>query len=59
LQKLYKEDPKAVFPDPIVNLNWNYGADPDVHLVALGIVIFDLGRKLLPIYKSELSGEAH
>ncbi len=34
LQKLYKEDPKAVFPDPIVNLNWNYGADPDVHLVA-------------------------
>ena len=34
LQKLYKGDPKAAFPDPIVNLNWNYGADPDVHLVA-------------------------
>ena len=34
LQKLYKGDPKAVFPDPIVNLTWNYGADPDVHLVA-------------------------
>lgn len=30
-----------------------------VALVALGIVIFDLGRKLLPIYKSELSGSAH
>jgi Ni/Fe-hydrogenase subunit HybB-like protein len=30
-----------------------------VSLVALGIVIFDLGRKYLPIYKSELSGEAH
>jgi Ni/Fe-hydrogenase subunit HybB-like protein len=28
-------------------------------LLALGIVIFDLGRKYLPIYKSELSGEAH
>jgi formate dehydrogenase major subunit len=34
LQKLYKEDPKAVAPDPIVKLAWNYGADPDVHLVA-------------------------
>jgi formate dehydrogenase major subunit len=34
LKKLYKDDPKAVVPDPIVNLNWNYGADPDVHLVA-------------------------
>ncbi len=30
-----------------------------VALIALGIVIFDLGRKLLPIYKSELSGSAH
>jgi Ni/Fe-hydrogenase subunit HybB-like protein len=30
-----------------------------VALVALGIVIFDLGRKLLPIYRSEFSGEAH
>ena len=28
-------------------------------MVALAIVIFDLGRKYLPIYKSELSGEAH
>ena len=34
LKKLYKDDPKAVFPDPIVKLNWNYGDDPDVHLVA-------------------------
>jgi formate dehydrogenase major subunit len=34
LKKLYQGDSKAVFPDPIVNLNWNYGADPDVHLVA-------------------------
>jgi len=34
LQQLYKEDPKAVFPDPMVKLSWNYGADPDVHLVA-------------------------
>ncbi len=34
LQKLYKGDPKAVFPAPIVNLNWNYGAAPDVHQVA-------------------------
>jgi formate dehydrogenase major subunit len=34
LKKLYKEDPKAVSPEPIVQLNWNYGDDPDVHLVA-------------------------
>ena len=34
LIKLYKDDRKAAFPDPIVNLAWNYGADPDVHLVA-------------------------
>jgi len=34
LKKLYGADPKAVSPDPIVKLNWNYGDDPDVHLVA-------------------------
>jgi formate dehydrogenase major subunit len=34
LKKLYQADPKAVCPEPIVNLNWNYGDDPDVHLVA-------------------------
>jgi formate dehydrogenase major subunit len=34
LKKLYKEDAKAVAPEAIVNLNWNYGEDPDVHLVA-------------------------
>ncbi len=34
LKKLYQEDPKAAYPDPIVKLNWNYGDDPDVHLVA-------------------------
>ena len=34
LKKLYKEDPKAASPEPIVNLAWNYGDDPDVHLVA-------------------------
>ena len=34
LKKLYQEDPKAVSPEPIVQLNWNYGDDPDVHLVA-------------------------
>lgn len=34
LKQLYQEDAKAVFPDPIVKLNWDYGKDPDVHLVA-------------------------
>jgi formate dehydrogenase-N alpha subunit len=34
LIKLYQEDPKAPAPEPIVNLAWNYGADPDVHLIA-------------------------
>lgn len=34
LKKLYRDDPEAVFPDPITNLNWDYGEDPDVHLVA-------------------------
>jgi Ni/Fe-hydrogenase subunit HybB-like protein len=28
-------------------------------LVAMGIVIFDLGMKYLPIYRSELTGKAH
>ena len=34
LKKLYQEDPKAVSSEPIAQLNWNYGDDPDVHLVA-------------------------
>jgi formate dehydrogenase major subunit len=34
LKKLYKDDPQAVFPDPIVNLKWDYGEDPDVQRVA-------------------------
>jgi formate dehydrogenase major subunit len=34
LKELYKADPKAAYPDPIVNLNWNYGSGPDVHVVA-------------------------
>ena len=34
LIKLYKEDAKAKAPAPIVKLNWNYGEDPDAHLVA-------------------------
>ena len=34
LKKLYKDDAKAVAPEPIASLNWNYGEDPDVHLVA-------------------------
>ncbi len=34
LKKLYQEDPKAAAPEAIVKLNWNYGEDPDVHLVA-------------------------
>ena len=34
LKKLYQQDPKAVSPEPIVKLTWNYGVDPDVHLVA-------------------------
>jgi formate dehydrogenase major subunit len=34
LKELYQADPKAVTPEPIVNLSWNYGTDPDVHAVA-------------------------
>lgn len=33
LKKLYANDPAAVFPDPIVNLTWDYGGehhDPDL-----------------------------
>ncbi len=45
LKKLYQGDPKAVFPDPIVNLNWNYGADPDVHLVAKEINGYTMADK--------------
>jgi len=35
LSRLYAADAQAIFPDPIVKLNWDYGKDePDVHLVA-------------------------
>jgi len=34
LKALYKADPKAVSPEPIVDLLWNYGQEPDVHVVA-------------------------
>jgi formate dehydrogenase major subunit len=34
LIKLYQNDPKAPAPEPIVKLNWNYGPDPNVHLIA-------------------------
>ena len=34
LRRLYKADSHAVFPDPIVHLNWDYGVDPDAHRVA-------------------------
>jgi formate dehydrogenase major subunit len=34
LKKLYAEDAKAAAPAPIVKLTWNYGDDPDPHLVA-------------------------
>ena len=45
LIKLYKEDAKAVAPEPIVNLNWKYGDDPDVHLVAKEINGYTWGDK--------------
>jgi len=34
LIKLYKEDAKAICPEPMVKLAWSYGEDPDVHLIA-------------------------
>ncbi len=42
LKKLYANEGGA-FPDPIVNLNWNYGEgeEPDVHLVAKEINGYD------------------
>ncbi len=52
LKKLYASEGGA-FPDPIVNLNWNYGAgeEPDVHLVAKDINGYDLTTgKLLPSF---------
>jgi len=50
LKALYKNDPKAVSPEPITELNWDYGADePDAHLVALEINGFTVeDRKQLP-----------
>ena len=45
LKKLYQEDPKAVLPDPIVKLNWGYGDDPDVHLVAKEINGYSVADK--------------
>jgi formate dehydrogenase-N alpha subunit len=52
LKRLYASEGGA-FPDPIVNLNWNYGAgeEPDVHLVAKDINGYDLTTgKLLPSF---------
>ncbi len=35
IKKLYEDASDAVVPEPIVNLNWDYGKDdPDVHIVA-------------------------
>jgi formate dehydrogenase major subunit len=45
LKKLYKEDPKAAAPDPIVKLTWNYGEGPDSHLVAKEINGYTLADK--------------
>jgi formate dehydrogenase major subunit len=45
LKKLYKEDAKAVAPEAIVNLHWDYGEDPDVHLVAKEINGYTWGDK--------------
>jgi len=59
LDRLYKELKKLYtseggsFPDPIVNLNWDYGEndEPDVHLVAKEINGYDLKTgKLLPSF---------
>ena len=52
LKKLYTSEGGA-FPDPMVNLNWNYGEgdEPDVHLVAKDINGYDLTTgKLVPSF---------
>jgi formate dehydrogenase-N alpha subunit len=52
LKKLYASEGGA-FPDPIVNLSWNYGEgdEPDVHLVAKEINGYDLTTgKLVPSF---------
>jgi formate dehydrogenase major subunit len=50
LKRLYVEDPKAAFPDPITKLAWDYGADePDPHRVAREINGYTVeDRKQLP-----------
>ena len=45
LKKLYKEDANAVLPEPIININWNYGDDPDPHLVAKEINGYSVADK--------------
>ncbi len=45
LKQLYQNDPKAVSPEPIVKLSWDYGAGPDVHLVAKEINGFTVDDK--------------
>lgn len=45
LQQLYKHDPKAVCPEPIVQLSWNYGDDADPHRVAREINGFTVADK--------------
>ncbi|MFH1823715.1 MAG: formate dehydrogenase-N subunit alpha [Candidatus Firestonebacteria bacterium] len=45
LKALYVADKKAIFPDPIINLNWNYGDEPDVHLVSKEINGYSVENK--------------
>ncbi len=45
LKQLYQNDPRAVSPEPIVKLSWDYGAGPDVHLVAKEINGFTVEDK--------------
>ncbi len=49
LKRLYTEGSDAVFPDPIVRLHWDYGEDPNPHLVAQEINGYTVSdRKQVP-----------
>lgn len=59
LKKLYAAGGK--FPEPIVNLNWDYGTEhPDVHKVAKevnGYALKDFNYKVLGVEKEAKAGE--
>ena len=56
LKELYRSEGGA-YPDPILNLTWDYGDEPDVHKVAKEINGYDLETGLLLLNFTKLKSD--